>query len=399
MASRRLSGKASQAPASDCANQGSWLEEAMTLNSVPEAIAAIAAGELIVVVDDDDRENEGDLIMAASKATPEQLAFMIRNTSGIVCAPMDPVSADRLQLSPMVATNRDPMRTAFTVSVDYKNGLTTGISADERTNTLRALSNDNCIATDFLRPGHVFPLVSKAGGVLIRSGHTEAATDLCRLAGLPQVGVLAEIVNDNGTVKRLPELIAFAREHGLKIVSIADLIEHRMRTESFVRRIESMPIATPIGKATVHVYTTSFDDTQHLAVVFGEVSDKRGVACRIHHEQPLRDLFDSQRSQRWLDVALKCFEASGSGVLIYVRDPKITTLEAPAQTTDAAPEGTDRHKSSLKRRERWREVGLGAQILRDLRVSSITVIATQHRQYVGLAGFGIEIAATEIVES
>ncbi len=369
----------------------------MTLNSVPEAIAAIAAGELIVVVDDDDRENEGDLIMAASKATPEQLAFMIRNTSGIVCAPMDPVSADRLQLSPMVATNRDPMRTAFTVSVDYKNGLTTGISADERTNTLRALSNDNCIATDFLRPGHVFPLVSKTGGVLIRSGHTEAATDLCRLAGLPQVGVLAEIVNDNGTVKRLPELIAFAREHGLKIVSIADLIEHRMRTESFVHRIESMPVATPIGEATVHVYTTSFDDTQHLAVVFGKVVGKSGVACRIHHEQPLRDLFDATRSQRWLDVALQRFKAADGGVLIYVRDPKITTLQqAPAAEGAAA---TDRHQSSMKRRERWREIGLGAQILRDLGISSITVLATQHRQYVGLAGFGIEIAGTEIVES
>jgi len=372
----------------------------MTLNSVPEAIAAIAAGELVVVVDDDDRENEGDLIVAASKATPEQLAFMIRNTSGIICAPMDQTTADRLQLSPMVATNRDPMRTAFTVSVDYKTGITTGISAEERTNTLRALANDNCIATDFLRPGHVFPLVSKAGGVLIRSGHTEAASDFCRLAGLPQVGVLAEIVNDDGTVKRLPELIAFAREHSLKIVSIADLIEHRMRTESFVHRIESMPVTTPIGTATVHVYTTSFDDTQHLAVVFGDVAGKSGVACRIHHEQPLRDLFDAPRSQRWLDVALEHFRASGGGVLIYVRDPKITTLEAIAVETDGAtPAGGDRHKSSLKRRERWREVGLGAQILRDLGISSITVLATQHRQYVGLAGFGIEIAGTELVES
>ena len=367
----------------------------MPLNSVSEAIAAIAAGEMIVVVDDDDRENEGDLIVAASKATPEQLAFMIRNTSGIVCAPMDQGTADRLQLTPMVATNRDPMRTAFTVSVDYRVGLTTGIAAEERTNTLRALANGNCIATDFLRPGHVFPLVSKSGGVLIRSGHTEAATDLCRLAGLPEVGVLAEIVNDDGTVKRLPELLAFAKEHGLKIVSIADMIEHRMRTESFVRRIESMPIATPIGEATVHVYTTSFDETQHLAVVFGKVVGKSGVACRIHHEQPLRDLFDTPRSQRWLDVALKRFK-SGGGVLIYVRDPKITTLEAvPADQGGAA---TDRHRSSVKRRERWREVGLGAQILRDLGISSITVLATQHREYVGLAGFGIEIAGTEILE-
>jgi 3,4-dihydroxy 2-butanone 4-phosphate synthase / GTP cyclohydrolase II len=372
----------------------------MGLDKVSEAIAAIAAGELIVVVDDDDRENEGDLVMAASKATSEQLAFMIRHTSGIICAPVVPSTADRLQLSPMVATNRDPMRTAFTVSVDYRVGLTTGISAEERTNTLRALANDNCIATDFLRPGHVFPLISKTGGVLIRSGHTEATTDLCRLAGLPEAGVLAEIVNDDGTVKRLPQLIAFAREHELKIVSIADLIEHRIRTESFVNRIESQTIATPIGEANVHIYTTPFDDTQHLAVVFGEVAGEKAVPCRIHHEQPLRDLFEAPRAQRWLDVALAQFRAGKRGVLVYVRDPKVTTFESAVDPEEGvtAP-ARDQHQSSQLRRRRWREIGLGAQILRDLEVSSITLIATRHRQYVGLAGFGIEIAGTEIVES
>jgi 3,4-dihydroxy 2-butanone 4-phosphate synthase / GTP cyclohydrolase II len=369
----------------------------MSLDKISEAIAAIAAGELVVVVDDDDRENEGDLIMAASKATPERVAFMIRHTSGIICAPIGQDRADRLNLEPMVATNRDPKRTAFTVSVDYRVGLTTGIAADERTNTLNALANDNCIGTDFLRPGHVFPLISKTGGVLIRSGHTEAATDLCRLAGVTQAGVLAEIVNDDGTVKRLPELTAFAREHGLKIVSIADLIEHRIRTESFVQRVESFVVATPIGEATAHIYATPFDDTQHLAVVIGDVAGKAGVPCRIHHEQPLRDLFQGQRSQRWLDVALAQFEAGGRGVLIYVRDPKITMLESAKPIAEDA--GRDRHASSRARQERWREIGLGAQILRDIDISSIKLIATQHRQYVGLAGFGIEIAATEIVES
>jgi 3,4-dihydroxy 2-butanone 4-phosphate synthase/GTP cyclohydrolase II len=368
----------------------------MTLDKVSEAIQAIAKGELVVVVDDDDRENEGDLIMAASKATPEKLAFMIRHTSGIICAPMRPDIAERLSLSPMVATNRDPMRTAFTVSVDYKVGLTTGISAEERANTMRALSNDNCIATDFLRPGHVFPLISKTGGVLIRSGHTEAATDMARLAGLEEVGVLAEVVNDDGTVKRLPELVVFAREHGLKIVSIADLIEHRIRTESFVKKVETFATATPVGQAVVHIYTTPFDDTQHLAVVFGEVEGGDRVPCRIHHEQPLRDLLQPPRSQRWLDNALARFKGSGQGVLIYVRDPRITAIES---ATEMKPEGTDQHGSSRARMQRWHEIGLGAQILRDLRVSSITLLATQHRQYVGLAGFGIEIAETEIVES
>jgi len=366
-------------------------------DSVADAIAAVAAGELVVVVDDDDRENEGDLIMAASKATAEKVAFMIRHTSGIICAPISQESAERLNLEPMVATNRDPKRTAFTVSVDYRVGLTTGISAEERTNTLNALANDNCIGTDFLRPGHVFPLISRTGGVLIRSGHTEAATDLARLAGLSEAGVLAEIVNDDGTVKRLPELIAFAAEHGLKIVSIADLIEHRIRTESFVRKAEVFSVATPIGEATANIYTTPFDDTQHLAVAFGKVAGQVRVPCRIHHEQPLRDLFQGQRSQRWLDVALKQFAAGGRGVLIYVRDPRITTIESADD--GATDQAADRHASSRRRRERWREIGLGAQILRDLGVTSIKLIATQHRQYVGLAGFGIEIAETEIVES
>jgi 3,4-dihydroxy 2-butanone 4-phosphate synthase / GTP cyclohydrolase II len=369
----------------------------MALNSVAEAIAAIAAGELVVVVDDDDRENEGDLIMAGSKATPERLAFMIRHTSGIICAPMRADLAERLNLAPMVATNRDPMRTAFTVSVDYRVGLTTGISAEERANTLRALANDNCIAADFLRPGHVFPLISKTGGVLIRSGHTEAATDLARLAGLQEVGILAEVVNDDGTVKRLPELMDFAAQHGLKIVSIADLIEHRIRTESFVSRAESFPVTTPIGEAEAHIYTTPFDDTQHLAVVFGAVAGQACVPCRIHHEQPLRDLFQSPRSQRWLDVALGRFQTSGRGVLIYVRDPKITSLTSH-QPLHASGDA-DRHQSARNRMERWSEIGLGAQILRDLRVSSITLLATQHREYVGLSGFGIAITETEIVES
>ena len=199
------------------------------LDRIEDAIEAIAQGELVVVVDDTDRENEGDLILAAAKATPEKMAFMIRQTSGIICVPMTADRADRLNLPPMVANNLDPMRTAFTVSVDYKVGMTTGIAAEERANTARALSNDNCTGNDFLRPGHIFPLIARDGGVLTRSGHTEAGTDLAKLAGLAPAGVLAEVVNDDGTVKRLPELIPFAREHGLKIISIEDLISYRVR--------------------------------------------------------------------------------------------------------------------------------------------------------------------------
>ena len=301
----------------------------MTLNKVSEAIAAIAAGELVVVVDDDDRENEGDLIMAASKATPEQIAFMIRHTSGIICAPMGQATADRLQLAPMVATNRDPMRTAFTVSVDYRVGLTTGISAEERTNTLRALANDNCIATDFLRPGHVFPLTSKTGGVLIRSGHTEAATDLCRLAGLPEVGVLAEIVNDDGTVKRLPELIAFAREHGLKIVSIADLIEHRIRTESFVQRHRELAGRDADRRGRRRTSTRPPSTTRSTSQSSSARSADRAAspAASITSSRSATSSTRRARSagSTWRSSASR---PAASGVLIYVRDPKITTLEA-----------------------------------------------------------------------
>ena len=210
----------------------------------------------MVVVDDTDRENEGDLIMAASKATPEKMAFMIRHTSGILCVPMTADRAQRLNLPPMVANNLDPMRTAFTVSVDYKVGMTTGISSEERANTARALANDNVSANDFLRPGHMFPLISREGGVLTRSGHTEAGTDLAKLAGLEPAGVLAEVVNDDGTVKRLPELIPFAREHGLKIVSIEDLIAYRIRRESFVTCVKEQEMMIGGMKGRVPVSYT-----------------------------------------------------------------------------------------------------------------------------------------------
>jgi 3,4-dihydroxy 2-butanone 4-phosphate synthase/GTP cyclohydrolase II len=230
----------------------------MKLDTVKDAIAAMRQGELVIVVDDTDRENEGDLIMAAGAATPEKMAFMIRHTSGIICVPMTADRAQRLHLDPMVANNLDPMRTAFTVSVDYRVGMTTGISAEERTNTARALANDNCGASDFLRPGHVFPLIARAGGVLTRSGHTEAATDLARLAGFEPVGVLAEVVNDDGTVKRLPELLKFAAEHKLKIVTIEDLIQYRMQNEQLLEKIGPRELAVEGMKAAAYAFQSPF---------------------------------------------------------------------------------------------------------------------------------------------
>src|SRR3954451_9273671 len=205
-------------------------------HSVTEVLEAFARGEIVVVTDDDDRENEGDLFVAASLCTPEKMAFVVRHTSGIVCAPLPAAEARRLRLDPMVASNDAPLGTAFTVSVDARHGLTTGISAEERTNTVRALANPNIGAADFVRPGHVFPLIAREGGVLMRSGHTEACVDLCRLAGLPPVGVICELVNDNGTVTRGPEVVDFAQQHGLKLVSVAEIIAYRQAREKLVER-------------------------------------------------------------------------------------------------------------------------------------------------------------------
>src|SRR5271167_1877313 len=238
---------------------------------IQAVIAAFARGELVIVADDDDRENEGDLFIAASLCTAEKMAFIIRHTSGIVCVPLAPEEAKRLHLDPMVARNDAPLGTAFTVSVDARPGLTTGISAEERTNTVRALANGNMGAADFVRPGHVFPLVAKEGGVLMRSGHTEACVDLCRLAGLSPVGVLAELMNDDGTVMRGPELAAFAERHKLPRISIAELIAYRQARDKLIERVGEFPVESEIGTLTGYAYITPFDAVHHMAFVHGHI--------------------------------------------------------------------------------------------------------------------------------
>src|SRR6266545_6643285 len=242
-----------------------------THQRVEAVVAAFARGEIVVVADDDDRENEGDLFVAASLCTPEKMAFIIRNTSGIVCAPLAGELAKRLHLEPMVALNDAPLGTAFTVSVDVRHGLTTGISAEERTNTVRALANGNSGAADFVRPGHVFPLVAREGGVLMRSGHTEGCIDLCLLAGLPPVGVLAELMNDDGTVMRGSDVAAFASRHGLKQLSIADLISYRQTRDKLVKRIGEFPVQSQIGTLQGYAYVTPFDAIHHMAFVYGRI--------------------------------------------------------------------------------------------------------------------------------
>ncbi len=373
--------------------------DSSNLDSVETAIAAIRDGEMIVVVDDADRENEGDLILAASEAKPEQIAFMVRHTSGIVCTPVTAAGARRFKLDPMVATNDAPLGTAFTISIDYKVGLTTGISAEERCNTVRALANGNVAAEDFVRPGHVFPLIAKQGGVLMRSGHTEAAVDLARLAGLEPVGVLAELVNDDGTVKRGDQVLAFAREHGFKIISVADLIGYRQKRERLVERTSEFAVDTPIGPAHGIAYSTPYDAIQHLALVFGDIGEGEDVLTRLHGENVVDDVFGRRAA---LQEVYSQFEKSGRGVFVYLRKG---AAGVPAENFDEdksdedAPETGEDTQSAKAREQEWRDVGLGAQILRDLGVNSIRLLATQDRHYVGLSGFDIEINGTEIVEA
>ncbi len=356
---------------------------------VDAAIKAFAKGEIVVVTDDDDRENEGDLFVAASLCTPEKMAFIIRHTSGIVCAPLGVEHARRLQLDPMVAKNDAPLGTAFTVTVDVRHGLTTGISAEERCNTVRALANDNSGAADFVRPGHVFPLVAREGGVLMRSGHTEACIDLCRLAGLPPVGVLSELMKDDGTVMRGPDVAAFAAQHKLAQVSIAELIAYRQNRDKLVERVAEFQLASDIGTLNGYAYVTPFDRVHHMAFVYGEVGDGKNVLARLHRADVIGDVFGGAKSIR---ASLARFKTAGRGVIVYLRDGTagVPVAEIPHEgDTDA----------DAARSRQWREIGLGAQILKDLGISSIRVLTSSKRTYVGLGGFGIEIAATEPIEN
>ena len=360
-----------------------------THSRVEAAIKAFAKGEIVVVTDDDDRENEGDLFVAASHCTPDKMAFIIRNTSGIVCAPLGAELARHLHLEPMVAANEAPLGTAFTVSVDVRHGLTTGISAEERCNTVRALANDNSGATDFVRPGHVFPLVAREGGVLMRSGHTEACVDLCRLASLPPVGVLSELMNDNGSVMRGPEVAAFAQKHKLVQVSISDLIAYRQSRDKLVERVGAFPLASEIGTLQGYAYVTPFDRVHHMAFVYGDIGDGKGVLARLHRADVIGDVFGGAKSIR---ASLKRFKAEGRGVIVYLRDG---TAGVPVAEI---PHGSDTETDAARSRQ-WREIGLGAQILKDLGISSIRLLTSTKRTYVGLGGFGIEIVSTETLES
>lgn len=346
------------------------------------AIEAMRKGGMVIVIDDADREAEGDLVMAASHCTPEAMAFIIRHCCGIVCAPLTSDIAQKLHLAPMVARNDAPLGTAFTVSVDVVHGLTTGISAEQRSNTIRALANPNMGPGDFARPGHVFPLIARDGGVLMRSGHTEAAVDLCKLAGQPQVGVICELANDDGTVMKGAQIDAFATAHGLPVVSVDELIQHRRLREVLITRSEPFASQSVAGPLTGYAFSTPFDEIRHFAFVLGDLRPDQAVPVRIHRSSVVTDVIVGDSI---VHRSLMKMQAEGQGVLVYLREG---SCGVPLASLD--PEVS---QSERQRQRQWFEIGLGAQILNSLGVTRIKLIAERHVNFVGLAGFGLSIDA------
>jgi 3,4-dihydroxy 2-butanone 4-phosphate synthase / GTP cyclohydrolase II len=372
---------------------------AIPLDEVSRAIKDIADGRPVVVVDDANRENEGDIIFAAGKATPELLAFMIRYSSGVICVPMRGADLDRLQIPLMTTQNTERMRTAYTVSVDAAVGVTTGISAADRTTTIATLADPQATAGDFARPGHIFPLRARDGGVLVRPGHTEAAVDLAALAGLAPVGVVCEVVNDNGTMMRLPDLRTFADEHGLALISIEQLIEHRRRTERLVTRVAETVIPNDYGRWAAYGYRSDVDGTEQLALVYGDLSEDDGedVLTRVHSECLTGDVFGSHRCDcgPQLDAAMARIAERGRGVVLYLRghEGRGIGLLAKLQAYELQDNGVDTVDANLELGlpVDAREYSVAAQLLDDLGVRSVRLLTNNPAKVDALAahGFGV----------
>ena len=358
----------------------------MSFSSIPDIIADIRAGRMVVIADDEDRENEGDLIMAAEAVTPEAIAFIVRHSSGIICQPMTRERLEELRLPQMVSENSESHRTAFTVSVDCKHGTTTGVSAHDRAITIRALANPASKPEDFARPGHIFPLRYAEGGVLMRAGHTEASIDLVTLAGMSsQSAILCEIVNDDGTMKRGAELLQFAQQHGLKSGTIADLIRYRLQTEKTVERVFERDVETEFGAFRLYGYRDRLSPLPHFALVRGNVADGEPVIARVHVRDTLADVLHLQRGDQAVTVtaAMRHIAAADRGVVVILadRNEAATALDRLTQ-----PVREDTHD--------WRRHGVGAQILADLGVRRLRVLGTP-RRFLGLAGFGLEVVGYE----